>query len=343
MNLKEKFKSIYPGAFFLEPTLTPELIHYLRQRNWITEEEKLISLHKPGEGNMNRVVRVVTNQRTFILKQARPWVQKYPQIAAPIERIEVEARFYEWISGDDHLSAFTPAWLGFDPENFILALEDLGKRADFTFLYQRDQCLSAREVQSLIKFISRLHQIKGQAGKEKFPSNQALKALNHQHIFYFPYSEENGLNLNSIQEGLQDLSLAYKKNAVLKKKIRDLGDLYLRIGPRLIHGDYYPGSWLKVPSGVKVIDPEFSYFGQPEFDLGVMVAHFRMARFEETFIKDALDQYESVDSIDYPLVSAFAGVEVLRRLLGLAQLPLSLSLEEKCVLLEEAAAAIRKN
>ena len=43
---------------------------------------------------MNCTLRVTTTRRSFILKQARPWVEKYPQIAAPVERARVEAAFY---------------------------------------------------------------------------------------------------------------------------------------------------------------------------------------------------------------------------------------------------------
>ena len=56
--------------------------------------ESVIAAERAGEGNMNCTLRVRTNERTFILKQARPWVEKYPQIEAPDERALVEAAFY---------------------------------------------------------------------------------------------------------------------------------------------------------------------------------------------------------------------------------------------------------
>ena len=57
-------------------TPLPELQEYLRVREWLNSEENITTIEKPGEGNMNVVLRVVTDQRSFILKQSRPYVQK---------------------------------------------------------------------------------------------------------------------------------------------------------------------------------------------------------------------------------------------------------------------------
>lgn len=46
--------------------------------------------------------------------------------------------------------------------------------------------------------------------------------------------------------------------------------------------------------------------------------------------------YQPPAEFDEDLRQAFTGVEIMRRIIGIAQLPLALSLEEKSVLLEEA-------
>ena len=54
-----------------------------------------------------------------------------------------------------------------------------------------------------------------------------------------------------------------------------LGERYLRQnGSSLIHGDLFPGSLLQTGSGeLRVIDPEFCFCGDPEFDIGVFYAN----------------------------------------------------------------------
>ncbi|WP_223834388.1 phosphotransferase [Spirosoma profusum] len=116
-----------------------------------------------------------------------------------------------------------------------------------------------------------------------------------------------------------------------------MGKIYLQPGATLIHGDYYPGSWLKTDYGTRVIDPEFVFLGHPEFDLGVMIAHLKLAQQDEVLAKQVLSQYRPTGDLEPALLQGFTGVEILRRLIGLAQLPLSLDLKQKKALLEEAA------
>ncbi len=285
---------------------------------------------------MNVVVRVRTDRQAFILKQARPWVQKYPQVPAPMERIGVEAQFYQWIDAIAALRAFVPKLIGYDAANFLLALEDLGNGADFSFLYQPHQILPAADRTSLVQFLSVLHATQHTGHPSDFPDNRAMRLLNHEHIFNFPFRTDTGFDLNSVQPGLEDLSLPYRSHKALKKKITALGTVYLQPGPVLIHGDYYPGSWLSVASGTKVIDPEFGFFGRPEFDLGVMLAHMKLAGQSDLVQQQVLDQYQRPAGFDSTLLRGFIGTEMIRRLLGLAQLPLSLNLMQKNVLLDEA-------
>ncbi|MGB3587786.1 MAG: phosphotransferase, partial [Tunicatimonas sp.] len=118
---------------------------------------------------------------------------------------------------------------------------------------------------------------------------------------------------------------------------------YLATGTTLLHGDYYPGSWLKTTSGISIIDPEFAFLGDAEFDVVVMIAHLTMAETPLKLIDQVLREYEQSDGgYRNSLQRAFSGVEILRRIIGLAQLPLSLSLEEKSSLLKRAADWVRQ-
>ncbi len=333
MSTRDRVQNFAPESIYLDLKHTDELTDLLWKNSWISDE--ILSIEKPGEGNMNFVVRVKTNSHSIIIKQSRPWVEKYPQIAAPVERVFVEAAFYKVLIHDNFYREFCPTLIGFDEKNFLLALEDLGTGADCTFIYQRNKYLEDVEFESLVRFLSHLHNTSSEE-KKNFPNNAELKKLNHTHIFHFPYLEENGFDLDSIQPGLQKVSLKYKTSSALKDKLKYLGDLYLQEGNTLIHGDYYPGSWLKTKSGIKIIDPEFSHYGHAEFDLGVMVAHLKMAHTPEHILKDIFSQYVLPANFSIPLFSGFCGAEIMRRIIGLAQLPLDLSLPEKTTLLDEA-------
>ncbi|MBA4053592.1 MAG: aminoglycoside phosphotransferase [Marivirga sp.] len=332
MHREEKFKSILPNSVFVDLQHTAELSDLIHGNNWIEPSAKILSVEKPGEGNMNFVARIKTESSSIIVKQSRPWVEKYPQLEAPVDRIFAETEFYKAITSDPFCKSFCPEIIGFDPGNFLLALQDLGEGTDCSFMYKRNSSIANDSIKDVIKFISRLHNASFST-TAKFPDNTALKRLNHTHIFHYPFLMDNGFNLDNIQEGLQAVSLKYKDNAALKSRLEHLGDVYLRTGQTLIHGDFYPGSWLITANGIKIIDPEFSYMGQPEFDLGVMMAHLKMCRITEGKLNGVLGDYKFPIGFDPVLFKGFCGAEIMRRIIGLAQLPVDLSITEKSDLL----------
>ncbi|MEM7312498.1 MAG: aminoglycoside phosphotransferase, partial [Planctomycetota bacterium] len=80
----------------------------LRQAGLLNTDESITRLSIPGDGNMNFTVRAETSlAKSFIVKQAREYVEKYPSIPAPVERSTVEARFYEAVQSDDVLRSYT--------------------------------------------------------------------------------------------------------------------------------------------------------------------------------------------------------------------------------------------
>lgn len=319
---------------------------YFRRRGWLATDELITSVEKPGEGNMNYTLRVITPNRTLIVKQARGYVEKYPTIAAPAHRAVIEGQFYQKTGVIPALAGQMPRLLGMDEANNVLVLDDLGTASDFTFLYQPGGALSEADARILTAYLSDLHgQFVSRSPDPAF-ANRAMRALNHEHIFTYPFLEDNGFDLDGVQPGLQALARPYQRDAALKKIIQELGAVYLTDGAvgqpsTLLHGDYYPGSWLQTAAGPKIIDPEFCFYGPAEFDLGVMIAHLMLAEQPPTVLDTVLTNYQTTAAFDESLHRRFTGVEIMRRLIGLAQLPLSLSLDKKRDLLDQATALLQ--
>lgn len=308
----------------------PEILtNFLANLGVLEPGKSILTVSKAGEGNMNVVLRLTSNSRSLILKQSRPFVQKYPQIPAPVNRIHTEALFYQTVDVAETRD-YLPEVLAFDTENHVLVLQDLGNGDDLTAIYH-SRSLAADVLNTLVRTLEGIHNTSVPAD---FPDNLELRKLNHQHIFILPFLEENGFDLDSIQPGLADLALPFKADEQLKNIITALGEKYLATGNTLLHGDYYPGSWLEVVGRIYVIDPEFCFVGFPEFDLGVMGAHLVMATHNPASLDMLLDLYRLPK--DRQLVKQIAGTEILRRIIGLAQLPLDRSLSEKADLLQWA-------
>jgi 5-methylthioribose kinase len=295
--------------------------------------EEVGSVEKAGEGNMNLVLRVSTGERTFIVKQARPWVEKYPDLSAPAERARTESLFYRTIARDRDVASFMPNLLGADPAACVLVLEDLGRARDFTFLYEAKP-LDFDLLAQLLRYLSGLHGRFPAAGLDEDLSNRSMRELNHRHIFEVPLDAECGLDLDAVTPGLASLAMDLRKDDDYRRRCQRLGRIYLDTGPCLLHGDFFPGSWLRVGGRVRVIDPEFCFVGPPEFDLGILVAHLIMTPQESGLIDGVWHLYASGLPLDRALTEAFAGVEIMRRLIGVAQLPLRAPLAEKRRLLD---------
>jgi len=310
-------------------TACAEVENVLKEKSLLRPDEHIISIEKPGEGNMNVVLRVKTNKQSLILKQSRPYVEKYKQIEAPIARIAVENEFYKAIENTT-LKVHVPKVLYFDKADHILLLEDLGACEDLSYIYRKKK-IASKELEKLILIAKVIHNT---AVTENFPDNRKMRLLNHQHIFELPFMKDNGFSLDTIQRGLQNISEPYKNDEALKTVIGRIGEKYLEKGDTLIHGDYYPGSWMKSDKNLYIIDPEFGFVGFAEFDLGVMAAHIILATSKKKYLKKIQMQYKG--NIDGELMIQIAGIEIMRRLIGLAQLPLEKTIEEKTTLLEKA-------
>ena len=170
--------------------------------------------------------------------------------------------------------------------------------------------------------------------------NEAMRRLNHEHIFDVPLRTDRAIAqmLNQVTPGLHETRETLRDDGTFCRAIEELGRRYLEgPGTALIHGDLFPGSLLRTGDGqLRVIDPEFSFCGDPEFDLGVFYAHLLLSDHRDEIAELWLQIALEGKSHSEPLTRKYAGVEIMRRLLGVAQLPISRSLEFKTHLLERS-------
>jgi 5-methylthioribose kinase len=116
----------------------------------------------------------------------------------------------------------------------------------------------------------------------------------------------------------------------------------LETGKFLVHGDFYPGSLLNSADGLKVIDPEFSFIGPEEWDIAIFTAHLFLSNTPVDIICSTLDLYRRTSDFDDNKFAGFLGTEILRRLLGLAQVPVEMSLDQKTQLIKQSINWIKR-
>ena len=321
----------------------------LKTSGWIAPDERITHLEKAGVGNMNRTLRARLRlksggARSLILKQSVPFVARYPEIPAPLGRLAVEAAFYREIETYPSLTRYTPHILGYDPDNNLLCMEDFGPAADFSSYY--DLSRRSEEVadqipgSELIAWLGALHTLQP---TDPVFENLEMRELSRQHIFEIPFDPENSLVLDP---AITDIQARFRSDSALKKAAGALGEIYMSRSSHdspdvLLHGDFYPGSWLRhEETVVKIIDPEFGFRGPPEFDIGIFFAHMTMIGYPQAALLDLLQNYEAPVGFNFQLALGFAGVEIIRRLLGVAQLPLQASATTLRLWLESAQGLI---
>ncbi len=333
-----QLRSEYPGILLLHQANPSDLEAFLSRNGWIRTGESVREVTPAGEGNMNVTRRIAfSSGRTIILKQSLPWVAKYPEIPAPWDRVIREARFYQTVYPFPEVSDAMPQLHGIDFEHRIAALEDLGAASDLTSTYRRDLAIPVQDLRAIANWLSHLHRLPFQDDERHYLPNRDMRALNFEHLFALPFREDNGLDLDAITPGLASAAWSLYRDTALTRFIRGFGEnVYLADGPSLLHGDPFPGSFLQTRRGIRVIDPEFAFFGRPEIDVGIFLAHLRLGHHPDSLLDAFFQHYAAPQGFDPKLARKMAAIEILRRLLGVAQLPLEASLEEKQHWIEDA-------
>ncbi len=271
------------------------LSEFAQRQGWLATNDNIVALSIPGAGNMNRVVRATLASGTsLIFKQALPYVAKYPDISAPVNRLTAEYAFYQALAAQPSLCSATPEMIGFDVDAHLLCMQDLGSTRDCLSWYQADQpeTESAEPIiHQLVEWLADLHNLPVTPDDIEVLRNTGMRQLNHEHIFVLPLRADNGITLAA---DLADAAAALRGDAELMTHIKHLGARYLATARYnsedcLLHGDFYPGSWLSDGSSrTYVIDPEFCFVGPAEFDVGVMLAHLLFAGFTLELAKQAI-------------------------------------------------------
>ncbi|KIE59456.1 hypothetical protein A946_01910 [Methylacidiphilum kamchatkense Kam1] len=179
----EDWEKNFPELFFLEAK-QPKVEIYLQSIQFLYPQESIVSLTTESARRIDKIVRVETSHRTFLLKQSRPWIDCCPSSRAPMGRILKEAEFYSLCSKDSILRSYVPSLLYVDKTNYLLILSELGKK-DYSAIYEKEP-FSIDELTSLLDFLSYLHSTFYQKKMIVKFENQAMRKYHWRNLFVSP-------------------------------------------------------------------------------------------------------------------------------------------------------------
>ncbi len=372
MSRRAEFEAEHPEVHVLSADQAGRVDLVMGAVGWLGDEEQVTTCASLG-GESSTVMRVELQElrggwRTAVLKQSLPWLRRDESVAMPADRWRGEHAFYAAVARVPEAAARMPRLMAANEERFLLLLEDFRGASSLTSLYGGGS-LARGAAEVLGAFLRALRcGTRGEPNAEF--AHGGMKTLSHRLLFEAPFdSPEQGGNgfgpdgpapagdaLDATEPGLGEAAATLRSDRTFREALSELGSRFLDAGACLVHGAFHPANWLLLPSGdVRVVDPQYSSPGDPEFDLGTALAHLLLARqpvevvatflsaatgVEEAGREGPADAEEVEAGVDRPLVARYAGAEIVRRLLGGAQLPLEAENGFRRGLLETARTAV---
>ena len=326
------------------------LPNYLRHQPEMTrafERETVFRVEEIGDGNLNTVYRVsdaTHPERSIVLKHAPPYIKILgPDYPLSTERLTFEARALELY---DHFASGTvPAQYDFDPEAAVIAMEDL-RNAHVLRNDLINGTVNTAIAEQIGRFMGVVHSRTHvnnvdnatiQHYRQQF-ANTTMQLITADYVFTFPFTEHE---TNFWTPGLEPEVQQLKMDTDFLEQAEHLKQIFLTAQQGVTHGDLHTGSVLVQDNTAKVIDAEFAFYGPVGFDLGLYWANYLLSYFAhqdnsrvQAALKAAIEQTwqtyitefemtdtqlkaQQLENIFHEAIG-FAGLEMLRRLIGAA-------------------------
>ena len=304
--------------------LNPDsVIAYLYERG-VVPPGTPCSTEPAGDGNINWVRRIrAEDGRTWIVKQAREQLEKFPQYRADTRRILVEAAWVREAAPVD-ADRCCPKIIDFDADHRVLVLEDLGTcpRLDDELLTGNDLTPALQVIGGLL---GRVHQsTQGRDDLEPTFRNTDMRDLHFAHIFELPFVENDFPLPEPVRERATDLQM----HDQLRSCIRELHQQCRTEKSVVVHADPQPGNVLLSSDGAKLLDAEIAHQGCAALDPGILMAHIALGAIalqdDSLLGKRATPLWASYQAgagsiASWDTTVRIAGIEMLRRTIGAAR------------------------
>ena len=236
-----------------------------------------------SDGNLNAVYRVTSATASLIVKQGLPYLRVAGE-AWPLSatRAGFEALALEWQNRLARGSVPEPYL--FDQDMCVNIVEDLRG-----YQVARQPMIDRLEIHGLGSsiggFLARTlfgtSDFGLAAGEKKRLQaqfcNVELCEITEDLIFTEPFEAqllEGKTNRNHFNAGVTVALEIMQGNAALRLEVARLKHRFMTAGQALLHGDLHTGSIMVDVNGeIRVIDPEFAFYGPMGFDVGVFIAN----------------------------------------------------------------------
>lgn len=280
-----------------------EVISYVKEKNLFLENDDL-TVKEIGDGNINYIFKVENkiDGKSIVLKQAdkllrssgRPLDLARSKIEANILRIE-----------NNLAPHFVPEIYFYDEIICVLAMEDISEYKNL-----RTELVAGKIfpnfADNISEFLSRTLLLTTDLFMDKFEKKKNVKEFINPElcdiseclVFTEPY--DNNKNRNIITTGNEEFveNMLYK-NEDLHFAILKLREKFMNYSQSLIHGDLHSGSIFINEKGIKIIDPEFSFYGPMAYDIGNVIGNLYFPLYRaKFFMEDSKKKEEFINWLE---------------------------------------------
>ena len=320
--------------------------HYLLDtetvKAYLVEQLKLFSADEPldaeeiGDGNINYVFRVRSRigGKSIIVKQADRLLRSSgrPLDITRSKRESEALRIYA-----DLTPQFIPQIYAYDDTMSAICMEDISYCGNLRKELMAGHSLPANFAENAASFLvdavfatSDLF-LSPEEKKKRVSAfiNPELCAISETLVFSEPYC--NGKNRNRITPGNENfIQKTLYNDEALKAEVASLRETFMNKAEALIHGDLHTGSiFIGSSAGIpidtnttpdrnatsepcmKIIDPEFAFYGPIGYDLGNIIANLYCAWMYAAFTRK---KFSAADAFDNFIERIAATIEALPQL-----------------------------
>lgn len=256
-----------------------EVIEYILEKTDIFDSQEDLKCIEFGNGNVNYIFKIwdEKTEESVILKQAGPTARASKEFKFSPDRNRTEAKILK-LQGE-LAPGSTPEIYYVDTTMNCFVMEDL---SDYEILrkslleYKRienfSDLITTYLVNSLIMTTDIVMNHKDKRELNQDYVNPILCDITKDVVYTEPFT--NYLNRNSIFEPIKKwVDEEFYDDEDLKLEAAKIKYEFMNNAQALLHGDLHTGSIFVKDNAIKVIDPEFAFYGPIGHDVGNLIAH----------------------------------------------------------------------
>lgn len=267
-----------------------EVKRYVTSKLPYFQKDEVLQAEEIGDGNINYVFRVWNPDtgKSIIIKQADQYLRSSGR-PLDVYRNKIEAEILK-LEGT-LAEGFVPKVYAYDETMCVLAMEDIS-----AYKNMRKELMEGHIfphfAENIAEFLARIllpttDLVLDRAVKKdnvKLFLNKELCDITEDLVLTEPYDNYKNRNI-VVEENKEFVKEFLYENDLLKADVAQLRDRFMNHAQALVHGDLHSGSIFINENGIKIIDPEFAFYGPMGYDIGNVIGNLFFAWARTQFIE----------------------------------------------------------